>query len=129
MGGIAGQYSNFEKVEIQNAVCNKVVSGTDYYWNITMNIKNTGTKDATLTNAYINDREVDTYGAAIFTVGDDNWQISMSQTEYLNSGKSTVVFVYIDPDKTDISLSPGTAVNIKVHSASGMDFPKLIKLT
>jgi FlaG/FlaF family flagellin (archaellin) len=39
MGGIAGQYTKFEKVEIQSAVCTN--NGT--FWTIEMKLKNTGT--------------------------------------------------------------------------------------
>ncbi len=129
MGGIAGQQTKFEQVEMQNAVCKKVVSGADHYWNVTVYLKNTGTRPVTLLNAFINDREVDAYGATTFTIADDNWQTSMVQEQYLNSGESTVVLVYIDPDKPDTSLTSGTSVNINLHSAAGMDYPKLITLT
>lgn len=129
MGGIAGQHTQFEQIGIQNAVCVKEVSGSDFYWNITISLKNSGARTATLVGAFINDYEVDAYGATTFTVGDDNWQTSMSQLESLSSGQSRVVFVYLDPDKPGTSLSSGTTVNIKLHSAGGMDYLKLIELT
>jgi len=121
MGGIAGQQTKFEQVEMQNVVCKKVVSGADHYWNVTVYLKNTGTRPVTLLNAFINEREVDAYGATTFTIA--------VQEQYLNSGESTVVLVYIDPDKPDTSLTSGTSVNINLHSAAGMDYPKLITLT
>ncbi|MCW4037202.1 MAG: hypothetical protein NWF13_00535 [Candidatus Bathyarchaeota archaeon] len=128
MGGIAGQYTRFEQIEIQSAVCYKEVSGVDYFWNITMILKNTGTRDATMISAFINEVEVDGYAATTFTVGDNDWKTSLSTTEYITSGNSTTVYFYIDPDKPDTSLSSGTTVNIKIHSSGGMDYPKLIEL-
>ena len=50
MGGIAGQYTKFEKVEIQSAVC--INNGT--LWTITMKLKNTGTETSTLISAFVN---------------------------------------------------------------------------
>lgn len=129
MGGIAGQHTKFEQVEIQNVVCKKVVSGADHYWNVTVYLKNTGTRGVTMLNAFINDREVDGYGATTFTIGDDNWQTSMVQEQFLASGESTIILVYIDPDRPGTSLTSGTAVNINLHSAGGMDYPKLVTLT
>ena len=129
MGGIAGQHTKFEQIEIQNVVCKKVVSGADHYWNVTVYLKNTGTRGVTMLNAFVNDREVDGYGATTFTIADDNWQTSMVQEQYLDSGESAVVLVYIDPDKAGTSLTSGTSVNINLHSAGGMDYPKLITLT
>ena len=131
MGGIAGQYTKFEQIEIQSAVCYKDVSGgADYFWNITMTLKNTGTRDATLISTFINEVEVDRYGATDFDPAVDNdWATSMSTTTYITSGNSTVVNFYIDPDRTGASLTSGTTVNIKIHSSGGMDYPKLVELT
>ena len=127
MGGIAGQYTRFEQIEVQSAVCYKDITDPDnYFWNISMTLKNTGTRDATLISAFINEAEVDEYGVLDYTGDEDNWATSMSQTEYITSGNYTVVFFYIDPDAD--TLSSGTTVNIKIHSSGGMDYPKLIEL-
>jgi flagellin-like protein len=132
MGGIAGQYTKFEQIEIQSAVCSKVIPAieADYYWNITMTLKNTGTRDATLISAFINEVEVDEYDKTSYDgATDDNWATSMSTTTYLTSGNSTTVHFYIDPDRAGASLTSGTTVNIKIHSSGGMDYPKLVGLT
>ena len=129
MGGIAGQYTKFEQIEIQSAVCFKDTSNPGYFWNITMQLKNTGTRDATLVSCFINEVEVDHYGATSFDGSVPEWATSMSTETYLTSGNSTTVYFYIDPDKADASLTSGTTVNIKIHSSGGMDYPKLVGLT
>jgi flagellin-like protein len=131
MGGIAGQYTQFEQIEIQSAICYKEIPpiATDYYWNVTMTLKNTGTQDATMISAFINEQEVDVYGQDdTFDGSNAVWATSMNTTTYITSGDSQIVFFYIANDKPDTTLSSGTTVNIKIHSSGGMDYPKLIEL-
>jgi flagellin-like protein len=131
MGGIAGQYTRFEQIEIQSAVCYKDISDpANYFWNISLSVKNAGTRDTTLISAFINEVEVDRYDVTTFLpASDDDWATSMSTTTYITVGNSTGVFFYIDPDKAGATLTSGTMVNIKIYSSGGMDYSKLIKLT
>jgi hypothetical protein len=125
MGGIAGQYTKFEKVEIQSGVCSKLGAVGLEYWNITLTMKNTGTATATLVSAFINNVEVDGYNATANTDGEAHTSMTTSTT--VTSGATFFVNIYIDYDNY-LSLSSGTTVNIKVHSAGGMDYIKLIEL-
>ena len=65
MGGISSQYTQFEKVEIQTAYAVKT-SGIG--WNITMEIKNTGSAASTLLRCFINEEPIPTgnYNATTF---------------------------------------------------------------
>jgi len=121
MGGIAGQYTKFEKIEVQSAICEKEANGN---WTIKMKLKNTGTATATLTNAFINDVEVDQYGAS--GVVQDQRATNMTQQQSITSGQTKIIEFYID--KSGTTLSSGTVINIKLHSAAGMDYIKLIEL-
>jgi len=122
MGGIASQYTRFEKVEIQSAVC--TVSGGD--WTVTMKLKNSGTATATLIGAFVNDVEVDAYGATGPVA--NQWVTGMTATETITSGQTKTVVFYIASVRPGSTLSSGTTVNIKIHSAGGMDYIKLIEL-
>lgn len=122
MGGIAGQYTKFEKVEIQSAVCDPVTGG----WKVQMKLKNTGTATATLVGAFINNVEIDTYGSSSLDTA--KWVTNMTQTTSMTSGQSIVVDFYIGNIKSGQTLSSGTTVNIKIHSAGGMDYIKLVEL-
>ncbi len=121
MGGIAGQYTKFEKVEIQSAIVT-IGSGTGN-WTVQLKVKNTGTATATLISAFVNDVEVNTYGVTVAGAG----EITTNQTTSTSipSGASYVINVYVNNYGF---LSSGTTVNIKLHSAGGMDYIKLVEL-
>ena len=122
MGGIAGQYTKFEKVEIQSAVCT-VSNGN---WTVAMKLKNTGTATTTLISAFINDVEVDQYGAS--GIVSNSWATTMTETTSITSGQTITIMFYVDPGKTGATLSSGTTVNIRIHSSGGMDYVKLVEL-
>lgn len=124
MGGISGQYTQFEKCEIQSAVC---TLDSVNNWNITVKIKNSGTKTATLTNIFVNEFEVSTYGAsaptaAVSTITTDLPTAGLS----IESGAIGTIKVWVGVNYG--SLSSGTTVNVKLHSAGGMDYIKLVSL-
>lgn len=125
MGGIASGYTKFEKVEIQTGVC-----ALDKYgnWNVTLSLKNTGSAAATLTNIFVNDIEVNTYGAGapIAVVNTITTTMTTSTPFTLQSGETKSVIIYIGANYA--KLSSGTTVDIKIHSAGGMDYIKLIAL-
>jgi len=125
MGGIAGQYTKFEKVEIQSGACSIDGNGN---WILDMDLKNTGTATATLISVYINNIEVTGYGASAPGGVFDNCTTSMTLTPSftITSGNSTTVTIWVGADYA--TLSAGTTVNVKLHSAGGMDYIKLIEL-
>jgi len=140
MSGIASQYTAFEKVEIQTAICSwDGESGSRFEWVIEIKLKNTGTASSTLTNVFINEVEVNSYGHTIGTtwtaVGEGLATTNMTETTTIESGATVVIIVLIDgpgdatTDGRWRSVSAGTTVNIKIHSANGMDYIKLVKLT
>ncbi|MCJ7633206.1 hypothetical protein MUP77_12545 [Candidatus Bathyarchaeota archaeon] len=126
MGGIAGQFTKFEKVEIQSAQC--TLGSGNTYWTITLKLKNTGTATATLTSIFINDAEVDAYDLLAPPPLDQEAATTMTTVtpNTIASGAIATINVYIDLDYG--ALSSGTTVNIKIHSAGGMDYPRLVEL-
>jgi hypothetical protein len=120
MGGIAGQYTKFEKVEIQSAIVTKTAPNV---WTIELKVKNTGTAVATMISSFVNNIEVQDYNATVAIPG----EIATNQTTStsIGSGASMVLNVYINNYGT---LSSGTTVNVKLHSAGGMDYIKLVEL-
>jgi len=132
MGGISSQYTQFEKVEIQTAYSAKT-DGSG--WLVTMNLKNSGTSSASLTDIFINDIPLNStaYGASAFPDGTGDQAVTSltSGGQVIGSGESVVVYVWIwraDADNGYSTLSSGTTVNIKIHSAGGMDYIKLVEL-
>ena len=122
MGGVTGTFTKFEQVEIQSGACEMDTGGL--FWNITIKMKNAGDATATLNGVFVSDLEVTDYGASGFTAGEA--VTSMTAAETLNSGANVTIQVYIATDYKD--LSSGTQINIKIHSAGGMDYIKIIEL-
>ena len=122
MGGISSQYTKFEKVEIQSATCTLDSPGN---WTVTIKMKNTGTATSTLIGIFLNELEIDNYETVWV---DAQWNSNMNATQPITSGDTKTIQVYIDADRPLCTLSSGTTVNIKVHSAGGMDYIKLIEL-
>jgi len=143
MSGIASQYTAFEKVEIQTAICSWKEDTTAPpawgYWEIEIKLKNSGTATATLTNLFINDIEVDSYTADSTAtpprITDTGIATTdMTETKTIESGDTVTVYVYIDGShvKDNIQwqkVSSGTTINIKIHSAGGLDYIRLVRLT
>ncbi len=127
MGGIAGQYTKFEKVEMQSAVCLKQGAPGQEYWNVTIKMKNSGTAASTLIACFVNEVEVDGYGYNLTTGTDGEAHTIMTDTFTIDSGVSDYISIIIDYDNYK-SLTSGTTVNIKIISAGGMEYIKLIEL-
>jgi len=124
MGGITSQYTTFEKVEIQSGVCSWDNTGNGS-WKITLKLKNSGTQTSTLNSVFINNIEATTYGQDSAS-GTDVITTNMTTSTTITSGANALINIYIDLGYA--TLSAGTTVNIKVHSAGGMDYIKLIEL-
>ena len=127
MSGIAGMYTKFEKVEIMSAYAPK----TGNWWNVTMLLKNTGSADATLMEVYVNNvpklswtPNILWYNATAVT------PVSIGTGSLtLKSGQSVTLRVDISTACTSpTTLTSGTTLNIKIHSAGGMDYIKLVEL-
>ena len=129
MGGISSQYTQFEKVEIQTGYATYNTSTTS--WTVTMVIKNSGSADATVNMAFLNDVPCLNYNVTAAPAND--WGVSFLDSGIvLQPGQGTTLYLYIYNQPTSVdalkNLSSGTTVNIKLHSAGGMDYIKLIKL-
>jgi len=128
MGGIAGQYTKFEKVEIQSGYATlDPATG----WTITLELKNSGSATANLIKTFVNDVPVDVSGATGLG-GTGSPLVATGQTGSsipdaglpIDSGKDATVTVYIGSNL----FSSGTTINIKIHSAGGMDYIRLVEL-
>lgn len=129
MSGISSQYTQFEKVEIQTAICTLDIPGN---WIIEVKLKNSGSKSSTLTNVFVNDVEVDggVGGTGYDEIGPTASAITTSLTLItpfsIPSGASDTVTIWVGAGYG--TLSSGTTVNLKIHSAGGMDYIKLVQL-
>jgi archaeal type IV pilus assembly protein PilA len=120
MSGITSSYTKFEKVEIQTATCTNAATG----WTVTLSLKNTGTNIATVMNVFVNDVEATNGVLGATTLTTD----ILATGKTIASGETQVVHVYVGNARVGYSLSSGTSINIKLHSAGGMDYIKLVEL-
>ncbi|MEM1549779.1 MAG: archaellin/type IV pilin N-terminal domain-containing protein [Candidatus Methanomethylicia archaeon] len=121
MGGIAGLYTRFEKIEITYATV--VHDDTPAGWNITLGVKNTGSADATIDNIFLN-------GVPISNVQNAKVNNTDFNSLSLKSGESKVIIIFI-PEGAAIGggkASSGLSLEIKLHTAAGKDYPKIITL-
>jgi len=124
MSGIAGQYTSFEKVEIQTGY--STIDPLGAGWLITLELKNTGSATATITHLFINDVPVPATGAATWAGTDIIVTDLIAAGLPITAGAPVTVKIWIDLGYG--SLSSGTTINVKLHSAGGMDYIRLVKL-
>ena len=134
MSGISSQYTQFEKVEIQTGYAS--YDATNSIWTVTMVVKNSGSADATINMGFLNDVPclASNYQVDATNVTATQWGVSFPSTGInLKAGASATLYIYIDNPCSGVaelaSLSAGTTVNVKLHSAGGMDYIKLIRLS
>jgi len=130
MSGISSQYTQFEKVEIQTGYATVVTGVTSNGWEVTLTIKNSGSATATITHVFVNDVPVDIWEAADIddlAAGETGTDIVEATGLTLTAGEDGTVLIWIASGGTS-TLSSGTTINIKLHSAGGMDYIKLIRL-
>ncbi|MFB0543349.1 MAG: archaellin/type IV pilin N-terminal domain-containing protein [Candidatus Bathyarchaeia archaeon] len=132
MGGIAGMYTQHEQIEILSDYA-PLINGA--YWNVTLELKNTGSAECTLRSAFVNDVPIGNYVPEIL------WRYSKSGVSYSNvtstgitvaSGEEVTVYLIIEVPGSQSGLTyhftSGTHININLHSAGGMDYPQLVEL-
>jgi len=136
MATISSSYTTFEQIEIP-------VAYPEYHeklyddasgpgWNVTVQLKNTGSADAVINNIYLNDKPVyvSNYKINITEVGSDGTKVVVEfQNDDVISvpkGESKEIIISILADTE--GCGHGVRVDFKFHSASGKDYPLLIKL-
>ena len=113
MTGIIGLFTRFEKIEITYIYATK----TDSQWTINLKVKNTGTADATIDEIFINGKPSSSAGATVDpSVGGGN-------TYTLSAGTEATFTITIGTGFTS-----GQSIEVKVHTASGQEYPKLVNL-
>jgi hypothetical protein len=120
MGGIAGIYTNFEKIEITTAYASANASaGADGGWTLTITAHNTGSSDTTLDNIFINQKPLSDWNG--ITIGGGT-AVDVS----LPAGVKATI--HVDIDKTVSELQAGSSLDLKLHTATGNDYPKFLQL-
>jgi len=125
------QYTHVEMLEIRTGYA--TYSGASTMWTVTLDIVNSGSEEATVNMCFLNDVlcKAANYGKASAPAGE--WGVGFPSTGLsLSPGQGASILIYIDNPLSAIpelgSLSPGTTINVKLHSIGGMDYIKLVRL-
>ena len=113
MTGIIGLFTRFEKIEITYIYADK----KDSTWEINLKVKNTGTADATIDEIFINGKPASSAGATV------NPSVGGGHTYTLSAGTEATFKITIGTGFTS-----GQSIEVKVHTASGQEYPKLVNL-
>ena len=115
MTGIVGLFTGFEQLQITSIYDNS--SG------IVITVQNTGTSTATITDIYVNGLPSSATGLKV-KVGDTDVNFPIP----LNPGNQTTLILYFQNPPSQFTVTPGVSLEIKLHTASGKDYPKLVVL-
>jgi len=129
MSGLVGSFTATENIQIISAYAER--SGND--WKITLQVKNVGTTDASIDNIFINGKPA---SAISTSLGSINATIGQSTSSYsgsnltsinipLKAGGNATITIEI---KGNSDFSSGQMVEIKLHTASGKEYPKQVTL-
>jgi flagellin-like protein len=118
MTGIIGLFTGFEQLQITSIY--------DDENGIYLTVKNTGTGTATITDIFINGYPSDQCGAT-WTAESSTGSSSGTSQITLKPGEEVTIKITVKGDDK-FTVKPGVSLEIKLHTASGKDYPKLIVL-
>jgi flagellin-like protein len=117
MTGIVGLFTGFEQLQITS-----IYDDTN---GIYVTVQNTGTSTATITDIYVNGLPSSAIGLKVndSTIGSSDLDLSFKP------GQSKTLKITLPPNGNGhFTVRPGVSLEIKLHTASGKDYPKLIVL-
>jgi len=132
MTGITGLFTRYEKLEIVSAYA---TAGTDK-WTVKIIVRNSGTTDATIDEIFINGRPLGDYDGTngvtpnsdkvTLTLGDNYLEKGIA----LTAGSDYEITLYIPKGEPvgGTTFSSGQIVEVKLHTASGNEYPKSVQL-
>lgn len=132
MSGIAGQYTSFEKVELPSHYSqitddvNRDSATGDNGWYEYIELKNSGSKDATITNIFLNNIPINDYGTILlFTItGGSDTNVTIDPLALtLLKGESLKMVICIPTGLA--GCTAGTTVDLKITTAAGNQYPIL----
>ena len=140
MGAIAGGFTSFEQIELPTVYGRAISNSTSppgpfTGWNITIELKNTGSADATLNNVFINSipykdydqAKVNLYARSSTVAETEYSTLLYSDGALVSKGNSVTIVLQLQLDQS-VGFTAGTRAEIKLHTAGGKDYPTSLKL-
>jgi flagellin-like protein len=137
MGTIAGGYTAYEQIELPTAYAlwDSSLFSSAGGWNVTIELKNTGSADATIDNMFLNAIPISTYTSGTVTLYNggtlvtDLSSIAISVTKGSSASLLLQVQRYNSTDSSGVAgCTSGTRVDLKLHTAAGREYPVQVKL-
>ena len=128
MTGIVGLFTTFEQVQIQSAYA--IYNTSINKFQIIMRVKNTGTAPAAIDNIFINNIPFNIRNTPI-TVYINGTSFNPDNGAFpLPPGKEVPIIIEFNKKVTwgNAVLDDGVSIEVKVHTTSGKEYPKLIVL-
>ncbi len=143
MTGIVGLFTGFEQVKVVSVYAEW--DRDNKQWNVTVTLRNTGTADATIDEIFLNGKpfsywEHQNKAAAVsITVKRGNETVASGSENDLASlggkgvplpaGTSAAIEIVLPgPGASPALFEHGQSLEIKIHTASGQEYPKLTTL-
>ena len=128
MGAIAGGNTSFEQIELPSIYA-EVITTPSAGWNITIDLKNTGSAAATVDNIYINSMPLDDFPTGdIILYGPDGAPVTLSSISVSVANGNTETIVLQLKESTTDGFTAGTRIEVKIHTAAGKDYPTSVRL-
>jgi len=118
MTGIVGLFTGFEQIQITT-----VYDDND---GIHILLRNTGTSTVAITEVYLNNFPLTTVLQNIAHFQCDNTVLAANQPITINPGQDLQCNLTFTRQPGQFNVRPGTSLEIKLHSAGGKDYPKVI---
>jgi len=129
--GMTGAFTGVEKLEVVNAYAETKTTNNKVYWQVTVKIKNTGTKAVTIDGIFINNK-AGTISSVSYTIIGTSPPGSGSFT--LNPGEEAILTFNLNSKDTNQDspssdkFSSGQTIGIVIHTASGGQYPTTVTL-
>lgn len=140
MSGIAGQYTSFEKIELPAHYSQWTddldgLAGLDPGWKEYIELKNSGSKDSTITNIFLNNIPIKDYmygalynitlyvGDEVLVAGVNPLDLATDIAIQIGNGESEKIILWII-EGTE-GCSSGTTIDLKIVTAAGNQYPML----
>ena len=117
MTGIVGLFTGFEQLQITTIY--------DDQNGIHLTVRNTGTSTASITDVFVNNYPIDQFNAQFQCDGN---QLGPNNPITLRPGEQRNCVLTFNAQPAQFTVQPGVSLEIKLHTAGGKDYPKLIVL-
>jgi len=130
MSGLVSTFTRFEKLEVTSSYA--VASGNT--WTVTVQVKNTGSADATITSIMINGIPVsdrtNAGGVTSAKFNNTDTDFTSGATAPMTVGSSATITIELSKGGTigSTKLTSGITLNIVIHTAAGKDYPTSVTL-